>query len=258
MTTQPDLRFDVDALFAHMRDNLDRDPDNEETEWRFTFRSSDLDKLTRIGESLAEEFDVHLQESVETYHEDGRRTMGPPLMDVVIIAALPAEEVKSLSARFADLARDADLTYEGVSASDPVDMDELFGWLDLEAAQWRLRHFSDTGLRPGEPLPFVFAVEAEDEPAAERAAQAFHDAGFTSLEIIHDEDEPGFGVLIHAEGKNDERLLADTYHRIEKIAAAHAAELLGVQFFDDEESDENDTFDLSQLDGADDDDSDDR
>lgn len=237
MPAEPDLRLDIDALFAHLRDNLERDPDDEESEWHFTFRSDDLDKLTRIGESLADDFDVHLQEEVETVEEDGSHTIGPPLLAVVIVASLPADEVKALAARFTDLARREGITYEGVSAFEPLDMEEVFGWLELEEARWRLRHFTDTGMQAGDPLPFVFAIEVDDEPAAEKAAEALYDAGFTTLEIIQDDAEPGVGVIVHVEGRNDEKLLAETYGRIEKIAAAHDGEMLGVQFFDDEVED---------------------
>jgi len=259
MPGEPDLRFDIDALFAHISENLERDPEAE-AEWHFTFRSEDLGKLTRVGEQLADEFDVFLQEQVETV-EEGRTFMGPPLMAVVIQAALGAAHVKELSEVFAGVARDEGLTYEGVSSFEAMDEESAFGWLDLESAVWRLRSFTDSGLGAGEPVPFVFAMGAGTAEALRRAEAALEKAGFRDLEIFDEEDdEEGLGIIVHVEGRNEEALLAANYRQVERIASAAGAELIGVQFFEpddglddeDDEFDDDDDEDLSD-DGLDDD-----
>lgn len=229
----PDLCFDIDALFDHMRTNLEHQLDDEK-EWSFTFRDESLEKLTRIAESLDSEFDVHLQEETET-HENGRVFMGPPLLAVVIIGALQPEEVKSLAARFTRLAADESIEYEGVSVADPLDMDEFMDWLDLEGACWRLRVFSDNGLPPGEEIPYIFLLETDDRPAAEAGAAALAAAGFDRAEVVDEEGETG--VLVRVAGLNDEDLLKSTYTQVERIAAAQNATLVGVQFWDEDEFD---------------------
>ncbi|HZW08769.1 MAG TPA: ribonuclease E inhibitor RraB [Phycisphaerales bacterium] len=231
---KPDTHFDIDALFAHLTEDLEHDPEDE-LEWHFDFRSDDVEKLTRIGEGLTQEFEVYLQEEVETVTDEGT-SIGPPLLTVVIEAALQPDEVKELAARFEELAREEGLTYEGVSTFEPFDEDEAFGWMDLEGANWRLRHFADSGLAQGEPVPFVFAIHAENQDALNGSAAALQEAGFSDLELI--EDEEGMGIILHVEGKNDEALLTSVYEEVERIADAAGGELIGVQFFDDEDEDE--------------------
>lgn len=233
MPNQPDLHFDIDALFAHLIESLEHTLETER-EWHFTFRCDDLDRLAGVAGALEDEFDVHLQKEVQTV-EHGRTFMGPPLLAVMIQAVLGPEEVRSLSARFADLAREHSLTYEGVMSFEPLEMEEAFGWLALEDGLWRLRHFSDSGLAPGEPMPFVFALEAAGQRQAEAAGAALAGAGFENTEVLEDPDEPGIGILVRVAGRNDEALLTATFQKMERIAAAAGAELLGVQFFDDDE-----------------------
>jgi hypothetical protein len=230
----PDTHFDIDALFAHLTD-LEHDLDDE-LEWHFDFRSDDVEKLARVGEALTDEFEVYLQEEVETVTDEGDASMGPPLLTVVIQAALEPDEVKELAARFTELASEEGLIYEGVSTFEPIDEDEAFEWMDLEGANWRLRSFTDSGLAPGERAPFVFAIDAENEDALNKAAAALQNAGFSNLELI--EDEEGMGVIVHVEGKNDEALLTSVYRQIEQIAADAGAELIGVQFFEEGDEDE--------------------
>ncbi|MBK7405055.1 MAG: hypothetical protein IPJ41_10570 [Phycisphaerales bacterium] len=228
---KPDLHFDIDALFAHLATVLEHTPDMER-EWHFTLRCDEFDRLVRVGESLEEEFDVHVQEEVETVEGD-RTFMGPPLLAVMIQAALGPEEVKSLASKFASLAREEGLEYEGVMSFEPLDEEATFGWLGLEDAQWRLRHFTDGGLAPGCSMPFVFAIEAPAMERAEVVAEAL--AGFEEIEILEDEESPGIGVIGRAMGRNDEAVLVEMYERVGRLAAAAGAELVGVQFFDDEE-----------------------
>ncbi|MCC7389303.1 MAG: hypothetical protein IT431_11090 [Phycisphaerales bacterium] len=248
---EPDLHFDIDALFDHMVNNLEHRLENEK-EWSFTFRDEDLEKLSRIGEALSDEFDVHLQEEVETYDGD-RVFMGPPLLAVIIVASLLPDEVKTLAARFAALAADESLVYEGVGVCDPIDMDELMEWLDLDAARSRLRAFTDSGLAPGEDLPFVFLVEPEHRAGAKALAAAFAAAGFDDTEIAEEGDATA--VFVQFPGRNDEALLKSVYARVERVALAKKADLVGVQFFDDDDDgvyDDDDEDDLDSEDGGED------
>lgn len=237
MAETPDIHHDVDALFEHITTHLGHEM-GDEKEWHFVLRSEDYQHLKKIGESLSDEFDIDLQESVET-HEEDRTFMGPPLMAIVIVASLTPDEVKSLVTRFKGLAEEQALTYEGVSCYDPIDMDEMFGWLDLEAAAWRLRAYTDSGLAPGERVPFVFAIETDDRAGADAIATALAGAGLERVEVIDDEEQ-GTGLLVYVEGRNDEDLLKQEYGKVERFAAGAGGELVGVQFLEeDSEEDEN-------------------
>lgn len=230
---QPDLHFDIDALFDHLLNNLEHQLDDEK-EWSFTFRDESLEKLTRIAESLNSEFDVHLQEETET-HENDRVFMGPPLLAVIIVGALQPDEVKALAARFTALAAEESITYEGVGVCEPFDDEAFMDWLDVEDACWRLRYYSDCGLEAGADMPYIFLIETEGREQAQAVAEALNTDGLDQTEIAEEDDATG--VFVRFAGKNDEETLRVVYARVERIAIAQHADLIGVQFFeeDDEE-----------------------
>lgn len=228
---EPDLHFDIDALFDHMLNNLEHQL-GDEKEWSFTFRDESLEKLTRIAQSLDDEFDVHLQEEVETYEND-RVFMGPPLLAVIIVAALQPDEVKSLAERFTALAAEESIVYEGVGVADPFDAEAFMDWLDIEDACWRLRYFSDCGLEPGADMPYIFLIETESRAGAEAVADALNTDGLDQTEIAEEDDATG--VFVRFAGKNDEEMLRAVYARVERIAIAQHADLIGVQFFEDDD-----------------------
>ncbi len=238
----PNLSRDIDALFSHMVKDLGHDLDDPK-DWTFSLRSTDLNVLTRLGEDLSEEFHVELQESVETI-EDDRTVEGPPLLSVVVTEALRPEQVKALAARFEKLAAQKGVTYEGVASYDPMDEEELFGWLSVDDAAWRLKHFEDTGLAPGAELSFIFALSADDRKHAQAVEKALLAAGIEDTEVMDDGGE--FGVMAHTLGANDEKVLRAEFEKVERVAVAAKAELLGVQFEGpegDEDEDEDDEDD---------------
>jgi hypothetical protein len=240
MATSPDMRFDIDALFNHMVKNLGHELHSEMT-WSFTLRSEDFDKLESVAESLGEEFDIHLQEEVPTIEND-EEFVGPPMLSINRTAALKPAEVKALAARIRTLADKHGLEYEGVTSYEPIDEEELFGWLDLESATWRLRHFTDTGLEEGSPMPWVFAVVSASEKVRRKISAALGAGGFDLVQDIDpDEGEDAFLSLIRRDGTNDEAALTECYESVERIvnkAGGDDAEFLGVQFFDESEEDD--------------------
>ncbi len=229
-----DMKFEIDALFDHMATNLGHQPDDER-DWHFAFRSPDVGRLEAIGEELSEEFDVELQEVVES-QENGREIMGPPMLSIMVRGVLTAEDVKSLAARFEDLARAKQIVYEGVASYDPGEDDEFMGWLALDEAQWRLRSFTDSGLPKGAEIPLAFAIAAEDHTHVQAIVKALKDAGLVDVEASEDDDQEDLGVIVNIEGKNDEAALAATYEKIQRIAHATSGEMLGVQIGEDEDA----------------------
>ncbi len=227
------MSHDIDAYFAHL-DKIGHER-AEELQWVFSFRSTDFDHLTRIGESLEDEFQVHLQEEVETIEQD-RTFMGPPLLRVELVAALTPVDLKVLHDRFGALAEDEGVDYEGFTSYEPIDEEELFGWLDLEAAIWRLRHFTDNGLEEGAPVPLVLAMAGDDEASLESVGAKLEKLGYTIDGLGPAEDEPGTYVLIaRCEARNEDAVIERRYREVERTATAAGATLLGAQFFDLEE-----------------------
>ncbi|HOD52198.1 MAG TPA: ribonuclease E inhibitor RraB [Candidatus Hydrogenedentes bacterium] len=234
MVDGPDMRFDIDALFDHMVNNLDHNM-ADELDWEFLLRSPSIESLERIADELENEFTVDLQDAVEHIHPDGTSTFGDPLLSIVRRAALTPHEVKALADRFKAIASHYGVTYDGVTCFRAVDEDELFGWLTLDDAIWRLRQFSDCGLEEGAELPWSFLVVAHDASQARSVIAELHKKGFDDLDAVEETDEDGnlaTCICVFVPGSNDEIALAETCERIEHIAQQFGARLEGVQFFD--------------------------
>jgi hypothetical protein len=229
MPKATDTRFDIDAKFQHLV-KLGEDL-SKPREWHFSLRSkkSELPKLTKLGESLLKDFEVHLQEEVETWVGE-KKTMGPPLLSIVRTAVLTPAEVKKLAKKFETLAKKHGFTYDGVSSYEAVDFDELFGWLELDDAIWRLRHFTDTGLAEGDPTPFMFALTARKAAALKTTAEAVKKWRGVQTDISESDDGPLLQIL--GPGKNDEAALRKRYKQVEELAKTTKVQLLGMQFFD--------------------------
>ncbi len=230
---------DVDALFEHMTTKLDHQMEDE-MEWIFSMVHEDTARLEKVGETLVDEFEVDLV-ACELNDDQGKPTGERVDLLISMIAALKPEEVKALSARFESLAGEHGVQYEGVACTDPLPED-FFDWLELEDAQWRLKHLAESGWPEGESIPYIFAVECEDMAQAKRVGAAFEadglDGKLDDVEII-DDPEQGTGVAVQMDGVHDEAVLASAYALVEVIVKAAGGTLLGVQFFGDEDEDED-------------------
>lgn len=231
---------DVDALFRHMTTKLDHDM-ADEMEWVFAMLHEDTDRLEKVGMTLADEFEVDLV-TCELCDEQGNTTGERVDLLISMVAALKPDEVKALSARFEALASEHGIEYEGVACTDPLPED-FFDWLELEDAQWRLKHLADSGWPEGEAIPFLFAIECDDAQQARKLGAAFDadglDGKLDDVEII-DDPEQGTGVAVQMDGVHDGAVLATAYAMVEAIAKKHDATLLGVQFFGDDEDEDGD------------------
>jgi hypothetical protein len=236
---------DVDALFEHMTTKLDHQMDDEK-EWVFSMLHEDTGRLEQVGTALADEFDVDLV-TCELCDERGNTTGERVDLLISMVAALSPKEVKALSARFEALASEHGVEYEGVACTDPLPED-YFDWLELEDAQWRLKHLADSGWPEGEAIPFLFAIECDTGEQAKELGAAFEadglDGKLDDVEVVDDpgdhEDAQGTGVAVQMDGVHDEAALASAYAAVEAIAKKHGATLLGVQFFGDEDEEDED------------------
>lgn len=236
---------DVDALFEHMTRNLDHQMEDEKA-WIFSMIHEDTAVLEKVGETLVDEFDVDLV-NCELCDDQGNTTGERIDLLITMVAALSPEEVRALSDRFEALARAHGVEYEGVDCTDPLPED-FFDWMELEDAQWRLKHLADSGWPEGESIPYVFAIECESGAQAKTLGAAFEadglDGKLDDVEVVDDpgthEDAQGTGVAVRMDGVHDEAVLASAYAMVEAIAKEHGATLLGVQFFGDEDEDDED------------------
>lgn len=230
---------DIDALFEHMTRNLDHQMEDEKA-WIFSMLHEDTEKLERVGMTLVDEFDVDLV-ACELCDEEGNTTGERVDLLISVVAAMAPQEVKALNERFEALAKAEGVRYEGVDCTDPLPED-FFDWLELEDAQWRLKHLADSGWPEGEAIPFLFAIECDTGEQAKALGAAFEadglDGKLDDVEII-DDPEQGTGVAVQMDGVHDGAVLATAYAMVEAIAKKHDATLLGVQFFGDDEDEDD-------------------
>jgi len=231
MSDEPNLNFDIDALFSHMTNNLDHDIDQEK-DWHFALRSDDINELERVAEELEPEFTVHLQENVQIVDVDGNVSLGDPLLTILRRGALSAEEVKQIATRIQQIANERGLIYDGVNCYDPIDEEELYGWLEPADAGWRLRHMTDCGLEDNADLPWTFLIDAPTLNAVKLISTALGANGFEDLEEYDEPSEEGrFGICVFAQGRNNEVELYDCASRISDISEEHGGALVGIQFY---------------------------
>ncbi|EMI27969.1 MAG: hypothetical protein CMM00_04185 [Rhodopirellula sp.] len=228
------LAFDIDALFSHLVDELGVDL-SIPMDWTFTLRGTDIGQLKSIADTL-DDYQCELEEAVEEIDSQGRLSLGRPMLSVVKTGALVPSEVKKIADQMQQIASRTGIEYEGVEVFDAIDDDELFDWLSLDEAVWRLRHFSDSGMNPGEVLPWVFLLMGNSLEQMQSLAEALVAGGFDNSQADEDPDEDGrFGVFVFQEGSNDEERLVAAHRQITKIASDHGAEFEGIQFLSEED-----------------------
>jgi hypothetical protein len=231
MDHEPDLNFDIDALFEHMSDNLEHDGDHE-LDWHFSLRSQDLSKLEVVAEELESEFLVQLQENVEEVDDHGNITLGEPMLSVIQRGAFTADDVKQIAARIQKIANSQGLIYEGVSCYEPIDEDELYGWIEPEDAGWRLRHMTDCGLEENADLPWAFLIDAPTFQAVKLMSTALESTGFDDREEYDEPNEEGrFGLCVFSQGRNNEFELQECATKITQTVEPHGGTLVGIQFY---------------------------
>lgn len=234
MNQEPDLNFDVDALFDHMgvADGLAV----EVSDWRFRVTSPELAKLEQVADEHEEHFEFELQEEVEIFNaDDGSFTMGDPMLTFCKCGEFTCQEIKALVAQVQAIATKHDLKYEGVDCYEAIDDDELMGWIPPEDAGWRIRNLTDSGLPENADLPWSFYVETESLETSEEVCVALESHGYSELELFEEPNEEGvFAICLFVEGRNNEAELNIACEKITKVLEPFAATLAGIQFFDRE------------------------
>lgn len=235
MSDEPNLAFDVDALFEHLTENLGHNLEDEK-EWTYIVRSSDYQALEDAASEFEEEFAIHLHQHVEEEDEEGNVSKGDPIMCVIRVDALSAEQVKEIAQRVDAVAAARGLDYEGVHCYDSVDEQALLEWLAPEDAAWRLRALTDSGLEPDAELPWTILVVAPDVPETDKIAADLAAAGFDDFDQFDERDEEGdCGVCLFVPGTNNEAALQATMQKVAQVAEPHGGQLVAVQFYSREE-----------------------
>ena len=231
MNNEPDLQFDIDALFDHLVNDLEHDV-GDELDWHFSFRSTDLEGLQQLADELESEFFVHVQEQDDEVDANEEVASGEPELIALCRGAFNVDQIKEMASRMQVIADNRGLTYAGVNCYEPIDEEELLGWLEPEDAGWRLRHMTSLGLEENADLPWAFLVSAPTVAATETIAEKLTAQGFDDRDDFSEADDEGnFGTCIFVAGRNNEAELQEATTKITTIAEAHGGQLYGIQFY---------------------------
>ncbi|GAA4448998.1 hypothetical protein [Novipirellula rosea] len=235
-----DFHKHIDELFDHMINQLDYQTD-EPLEWVFGIESSDIALLEKVGDRAPESYEWDVQEEVEHVDEEGNTTMGGPMLALRRCEALTPAQVKACVDEIDALAKQFGLELGDVTSYDPIDEDDFFDWMSLDEAHWRLRHYTDSGLEADSDLPWLFLLFAPSLEELNALTVALDTQSLGTIESYDEPDEEGqYAMCLFIEGKNNEAELTAMHDRINAIAEVNNAEIVGIQFLDQE--DFNDVF----------------
>lgn len=220
----------VDWLLKHMVENLNEDL-SKPFVWQFTLRPKDVAMLDRLGDALeAKGFGVMGQESLHETVVDSkgksRDFVGPPLLIAYVTGVLNAKQVKAHVRTMLAIAAKEKIAYDGVEPMSIDEFEEFHGPArpkSVDDASWLLKHFTDTGLKPGGKLAYYFCVRAKDPKSC---AAALKKAGYRKAKLARADDSWDVDVVVG--GKNDEKLLRKEFAAMKKAAHAAGGRLAGV------------------------------
>ena len=225
------INTELDDLFDELAD----DPDitsGLELDWHFMLCAPEVEPLRILGEELETEFEVQLHEEVEVTDESGDVTAGDPLLSVIRRGNLSKDDVTQLANRLALLAEQRGVKLDGIDCYNAIDEQELFGWMKLDDALWRLRHMADIGVEENSELPFAFLVAASSLDSLRQIEQALDKLGFDDRDTYEDPDENGnYGLCAFVAGRNNEAELLRTANAMTVAAESCGGVLDGIQFY---------------------------
>jgi hypothetical protein len=229
-----DLVKKVDWLFEHLTHNLDKRPDAQ-CGWETHVHFPDILSMQRATRRLRKDgYLVMTQDHYELTTIRGKkeisRDLGPTAL-VYTIGAFKAPAVKDYVRKILSLAREFGAKCDHLTHWDLDELEMIYGppklIATLKAAQWRLHHYTDTGLPEGAPLIYVFGF------AATSPAQAI--AALKKLGVKKARRGPRdavWTVETRTLGSNDDAMLAEAFKAARKQAKLLQCKLVGVEFED--------------------------
>ncbi len=224
----------VDWLYEHLSTNLRENP-NAKAGWQVMIHFPDILSMQRATRRLRKEgYVVASEEHHEEFTITGRkqtvRDLGPTAR-VYKVGAFKAPAVREYVREMLELAKEFGAKCSHLDHWSRDDLDMIFGppllISSLKSAQWRLRHYSDTGLAEGDPLVYVFGF-ATDSPAD--AVAALKKAGVKK--VRRGPRDADWTVEYRMLGSNDDAHLAEAFKTARKHAKMLGCKLVGVEFED--------------------------
>jgi hypothetical protein len=250
MYTQPptDPIAFVDWYLNHMGTNLNRDMKAVHV-WDFSLRTKNVDSMHALAKALRKaKYATTVQEMVtEVIHTPAKasasavggikgrakgkptRTVieGPPMVTAFSRGKPNAPALKRRVRAIIALAKKHDATYSSLGSMDMEEFEMFYGppkAMPLADACWRLRHYSDTGLKQGAKIEFTFCLVADDVKACNAALKK---AGFTK--VTRAPKDANWAISVSVPGVNDEKRLKAEFAAMKKAAKSAGGTLKGLE-----------------------------
>lgn len=244
MTAEPNLHFDIDALFQQLEESEGHDL-NEPLTWVFTICSDEVSKLEAIQESVGDEFATHLEDAPFLSEEEGEDAENAPLLLLLMEGCLSKDDVKKLAKQVEKLAVDNQCTYDGVRCFGMIEEGNLFDWMNLEEGMGVIENLQAEGAATLDDLPWAFLVMVDDADQLEAVSEALEKVGLEDVELFDnsddesdeetseesDEDMDDFGACVFYGGSHDPAKLELMWNQLTELVSPAGGSVEGVQFF---------------------------
>jgi len=216
-------------FLEHMRSTLKRDMRAQHV-WTVDFRTKSVDTMRSLARALRRaRYLTTEQESVLETTVVGRRSrtvVGPPLVTAFWRAKPNASSIARRFASLRALAAKHKAKHGHVSSMDLEEFEMLYGppkAMSLADSCWRLRHYSDTGLKAGAAMEYTFCLVPKDAKACRTALKR---AGLSKIERAPKDADWTLSVTV--QGVNSEKRLKAEFEAMKKTARAAGARLKGL------------------------------
>lgn len=227
----------VDWLRHHMRVNL-RENLSRPRVWVFQLRPRNPVQMLEMGGQL--EIDGYMVEMQESLHEthisaDGKRrdVIGPPQLTLFLKGVFSSVQLKARLRQILKIAKANGAKYDGLDAMSVSEHKMIFGppqLISFKDAAWRLRSYTDTGLKAGSKMPFRFGFKTK-RPATLVASLTKALKPMVDKKQARVQEAGPFAtwqVEVVVLGKNDEKTLKDAFTTMEGAAKQARVKLKGV------------------------------
>jgi hypothetical protein len=227
-----DLVKKVDWLYEHLSINLETNP-NAKCGWQVMIHFPNMLSMQRATRRIRKSGYIvvtqeHYEETTVTGRKQVVRDLGPTAM-VYKVGAFKAPAVKDYVREMLSLAKEFDAKCSDLDHWSMDDLEMVYGppmlLKSLKSAQWRLHHYTDTGLAEGAPMVYVFGFAAAS-PA--EAIATLKSAGVKKAR--RGPRDADWTVESRVLGSNDDAKLAEAFKVAMKHAKLIGCKLVGVEF----------------------------
>lgn len=220
----------IDWLLEHKRKNL-REDMGAAYVWDFVFRTKDVAGMRVLVRALQRlryvtTYQEVVEETTRTARGKWHTVQGPPTVSALWKGKPNATMLKKRLAALLRVAKRCGGRYEFLESMDLASFETLHGpprAMTLADAVWRLRHYTDGGLKEGGAIEYVFCVDAKD---TRKCSATLRRAGVGKVERAPKHAD--WAISVRVPGVNEEQRLRKAMSAMRKVVKSAGGTLSGV------------------------------